>query len=64
MVVSAFVVKGSPDLAAERVDDFCRTGGVQAAHRVFFPAAPPMNPSGQVLKNGPMERASKDEERT
>jgi len=55
MVVSAFVVKGSPDLAAERVNDFCRTGGVQGAHRVFFPAAPPMNPSGQVLKNGPME---------
>jgi len=28
MVVSAFVVKGSPDLAAERVNDFCRMGGV------------------------------------
>jgi hypothetical protein len=26
-VVSAFIVKGSPDLTAETVDDFCRTNG-------------------------------------
>jgi fatty-acyl-CoA synthase len=30
-VVSAFIVKGSPDLTAETVDDFCRTNGNRQA---------------------------------
>ena len=67
-VVSTFVVKGSPDLTAETVDDFCRTSGELAGfkrpRRIFFLDALPMNPSGKVLKNELMERASKDEEGT
>ena len=64
-VVSAFVVKGSPDLTAETVDDFCRTNGELAGfkrpRRIFFLDALPMNPSGKVLKHELVERASKGE---
>jgi fatty-acyl-CoA synthase len=67
-VVSAFIVKGSPDLTAEAVDDFCRTNGELAGfkrpRRIFFLDALPMNPSGKVLKHELVERASKDEQGT
>jgi hypothetical protein len=67
-VVSAFIVKGSPDLTAETVDDFCRTNGEPAGfkrpRRIFFLDALPMNPSGKVLKHELVEHASKDEQGT
>ena len=67
-VVSAFIVKGSPDLTAETVDDFCRTNGEPAdfkrPRRIFFLDALPMNPSGKVLKHKLVEHASKDEQET
>jgi fatty-acyl-CoA synthase len=65
-VVSAFVVKGSPDLTAETVDDFCRTNGELASFKrprhIYFLDALPTNPSGKVLKDELVERASKGEE--
>jgi len=64
-VVSAFVVKGSPDLTAETVEDFCRTNGELAGfkrpRRIFFLDALPINPSGKVLKHELVERASEEE---
>jgi long-chain acyl-CoA synthetase len=67
-VVSAFIVKGSPDLTAETVEDFCHTNGELAGfkrpRRIFFLDALPMNPSGKVLKHELIEHASKDEQET
>jgi long-chain acyl-CoA synthetase len=66
-VVSAFIVKGSPDLTAETVEDFCRTNGELAdfkrPRRIFLDALP-VNPSGKVLKHELIEHASKDEQET
>ena len=54
-VVTAFIVKGSPDLTAEAVDDFCRASEDLAAfkrpRRIFFLDTMPTNPSGKVLKH-------------
>jgi acyl-CoA synthetase (AMP-forming)/AMP-acid ligase II len=54
-VVTAFVVKGSPALTAEAVDDFCRASPDLAPfkrpRRIAFVDALPMNPSGKVLKS-------------
>ena len=53
--VSAFIVKGSPELTAEAVDDFCRASEDLAAfkrpRRIFFLDTLPTNPSGKVLKH-------------
>jgi len=53
--VSAFIVKGSPDLTAETVNDFCHASEDLAAfkrpRRIFFLDALPTNPSGKVLKH-------------
>lgn len=53
--VSAFIVKGSPELTAEAVDDFCRSSqdlaGFKRPRRIFFLDALPTNPSGKVLKH-------------
>ncbi|MDP9411589.1 MAG: AMP-dependent synthetase, partial [Actinomycetota bacterium] len=53
--VSAFIVKGSPELTAEAVDDFCRSSqdlaGFKRPRRIFFLEALPTNPSGKVLKH-------------
>ena len=53
-IVAAFVVKGSPDLTAEAIDDFCRgserLAGFKRPRRVVFVDALPTSPSGKVLK--------------
>ncbi|MGI9094205.1 MAG: class I adenylate-forming enzyme family protein, partial [Thermoleophilaceae bacterium] len=53
-IVAAFVVKGSPDLTAGAIDDFCRSSerlaGFKRPRRVVFLDALPTSPSGKVLK--------------
>ncbi len=53
-VITAFIVKGSPDLTDEQVDDFCRASGGLAPfkrpRKIVFLDALPTNPSGKVLK--------------
>ncbi|MCW2241659.1 class I adenylate-forming enzyme family protein [Azospirillum canadense] len=64
-VVTAFVVKGAPDLTAERIDDHCRGSGDLAHYkrpkRVVFVDALPTNPSGKVLKRDLVARYSTSE---
>jgi fatty-acyl-CoA synthase len=53
-VVSAFIVKGSPALTIENVDDFCRAtddlADFKRPRKILFLDALPTNPSGKVLK--------------
>ena len=64
-VVTAFVVKGAPDLTAEHIDDHCRNSGDLAHYkrpkRVVFVDALPTNPSGKVLKRDLIARSSTSE---
>jgi fatty-acyl-CoA synthase len=53
-VVTAFIVKGTPDLTAEAIDQHCRASHDLAPFkrpkRIVFVDALPINPSGKVLK--------------
>jgi fatty-acyl-CoA synthase len=53
-VVAAFIVKGSPELSAGAVDDFCRASPELAPfkrpRRIAFVESLPTSPSGKVLK--------------
>lgn len=53
-VVTAFIVRSDPALAAAAVDEYCRTSGLMAAFKrprsIRFVDALPVNPSGKVLK--------------
>jgi long-chain acyl-CoA synthetase len=64
-VVTAFVVKGAPDLTAERIDAHCRSSGDLAPFkrpkRVVFVDTLPTNPSGKVLKRDLVARYSTSE---
>jgi fatty-acyl-CoA synthase len=52
--VTAFVVRNTPDLAAETIDAFCRSSHDLASYkrprRIVFVDSLPTNPSGKVLK--------------
>jgi long-chain acyl-CoA synthetase len=60
-VVAAFIVKGSPDLTEEAVDDYCRASeelaGFKRPRRIAFVDALPMNATGKVLKRELVELA-------
>ncbi len=53
-VVTAFVVKGDPELTAEAIDGFCKSSDLIAAYKrpkkYIFLEELPYNPSGKVLK--------------
>ncbi len=53
-IVTAFIVKGSPDLTVDVIDQHCRTSHDLAPFkrpkRIIFIDALPLNPSGKVLK--------------
>jgi fatty-acyl-CoA synthase len=53
-VVTAFIVKASPELDEAAIDAFCRSSGDLAPfkrpRRIIFIDALPINPSGKVLK--------------
>jgi fatty-acyl-CoA synthase len=53
-VVTAFIVKGSPDLTIDAIDQHCRASHDLAPFkrpkRIIFIDALPLNPSGKVLK--------------
>lgn len=53
-VVTAFVVRATPDLTAEDVDAYCRgskeLAGYKRPKRIVFVESLPINPSGKVLK--------------
>jgi len=63
-VVTAFIVKGSPDLTADAIDHYCRASQDLAPFkrpkRIVFVDALPVNPSGKVLKRELIARYSQE----
>jgi fatty-acyl-CoA synthase len=61
-VVTAFIVKGSLDLTAEAIDQYCRASQDLAPfkrpRRIVFVNELPVNPSGKVLKRELIARYS------
>ena len=53
-VVTAFVVRATPDITADDIDVYCKTSGELAAFkrpkRIVFLDSLPINPSGKVLR--------------
>jgi acyl-CoA synthetase (AMP-forming)/AMP-acid ligase II len=53
-IVTAFIVKGEPELSAERIETFCKgnddLADFKRPRKVVFLDQLPINPSGKVLK--------------
>lgn len=60
--VTAFIVRSDPSLAAEAVDEYCRSSGMMAAFKrprdIRFVDELPVNPSGKVLRRELVRRYS------
>jgi long-chain acyl-CoA synthetase len=63
-VVTAFIIKGIPDLTAEAIDQYCRASQDLAPFkrpkRIVFVNELPINPSGKVLKRELVARYSQE----
>jgi acyl-CoA synthetase (AMP-forming)/AMP-acid ligase II len=63
-LVSAFIVKGCPELTAKTIDDFCRVSedlaGFKRPRRIVFVDALPINASGKVVKRQLIARVPRE----